>query len=114
MGSIFFLGSSMLGRDLRPGDLRFCLRDTWKDIGRDHFYGCLSWSLSKRSDDMSIGRENFCFKLDQSCYDMTNEISDPLRSGPRTPWIEMSFDETAIAVLGEYTSIEPLAHVIFN
>ncbi|KGO40456.1 DNA ligase, ATP-dependent, N-terminal [Penicillium expansum] len=114
MGSIFFLGSSMLGRDLRPGDLRFCLRDTWKDIGRDHFYGCLSWSLSKRSDDMSIGRENFRFKLDQSCYDMTNEISDPLRSGPRTPWIEMSFDETAIAVLGEYTSIEPLAHVIYN
>ncbi|CAI7601087.1 unnamed protein product [Penicillium glandicola] len=95
MGSIFFLGSSMLEHDLRPGDLRFCLRDTWTDIGRGHFYGCLSWSLSKRSDGISIGRET-------------------LRSGASTPWIEMTFDETAIAVLGEYISIEPLAHVLYN
>jgi DNA ligase-4 len=95
VGTIFFLGSSMLERDLRPGDLRFCLRDTWKDIGRDHFYGCLSWDLSKRSDGVSTGREKLCSK-------------------PTTPWIEMIFDETAIAVLGEYTSIEPLAHVLYN
>ncbi|KAJ5181285.1 Nucleic acid-binding OB-fold [Penicillium cf. griseofulvum] len=95
MGNIFLLGSSMLERDLRPGDIRFCLRDTWKTIGRDHLYGCLSWNLSKRSDGISIAREKLC-------------------SGLATPWIEMTFDETAIAVLGEYSSIEPLAHVLYN
>ncbi|KAJ5837073.1 DNA ligase ATP-dependent N-terminal [Penicillium robsamsonii] len=114
MGSIFFLGSSMLERDLRPGDLRFCLRDTWTVIGRDHFYGCVSWNLSKRSDGLSIGRENLCPESNQHCYDMAKVISEPPHSGPRTPWIEMTFDETAIAVLGEYISIEPLAHVLYD
>ncbi|KAJ5958072.1 uncharacterized protein N7479_005222 [Penicillium vulpinum] len=109
-GSIFFLGSSMLERDLCPDDLRFCLRDTWTGIGRDHFYGCLSWSLSKRSDSFSVGKVSF--ESSQPCYDMTKETSEPWCSKPRTPWIEMTFDETAIAVLGEYTSIEPLARVL--
>lgn len=114
MGSIFFLGSSMLERDLRPDDLRFCLRDTWTDIGRDNFYGCLSWSLSKRSDGISIGREKTGSESDHRCYGLTKETTEPPRCGPRIPWIEMTFDETAIAVLGEYISIEPLAHVVYN
>ncbi|KAI3225543.1 hypothetical protein DTO012A9_8740 [Penicillium roqueforti] len=116
MGSIFFLGSSMLECDLRPDDLRFCLRDTWTDIGRDYFYGCLSWSLSKRSEDISTGRGELRSDSDRYCYDMTETTEPPVSavSGPRTPWIEMSFDETAIAVLGEYISIKPLAHILYN
>ncbi|KAJ5365938.1 hypothetical protein N7517_008824 [Penicillium concentricum] len=113
MGSIFFLGSSMLELDLRPSDLRFCLRDTWTVIGRDHFYGCLSWDLSKRSDGLSSGREKLCSESSQYCSNMTNERPES-HSRPNTPWIEMSFDQTAIAVLGEYMSIEPLAHVLYN
>lgn len=111
MGSIFFLGSSMLERDLRPGDLRFCLRDTWTGIGRDHFYGCLSWNLSKRCGDISIRQEGLQSESTRCGHGMTSE---PARSVLRTPWIEMTFDETAIAVLGEYISIEPLAHVLYN
>ncbi|CAI7629151.1 unnamed protein product [Penicillium crustosum] len=111
MGSIFFLGSSMLERDLRPGDLRFCLRDTWIGIGRDHFYGCLSWNLSKRCGDISIRQEGLQSESTRCGHGMTSE---PARSVLRTPWIEMTFDETAIAVLGEYISIEPLAHVLYN
>lgn len=111
MGSIFFLGSSMLEYDLRPGDLRFCLRGTWTDIGRDHFYGCLSWNLSKRCDDISIGQNELHSESDRRGYDMTSE---PARSVSRIPRIEMTFDETAIAVLGEYISIEPLAHVLYK
>ncbi|KAJ5197580.1 hypothetical protein N7449_008059 [Penicillium cf. viridicatum] len=111
MGSIFFLGSSMLEHDLRPGDLRFCLRGTWTDIGRDHFYGCLSWNLSKRCDGISIGQDELHSGSNRCGYDMTSE---PARSVPRTPRIEMTFDETAIAVLGEYISIEPLAHVLYK
>jgi DNA ligase-4 len=114
MGNIFFLGSSMLERDLRPGDLRFCLRDTWTGIGRDHFYGCLSWSFCKRSSGISIGREKLRSESDHRCYDMPKETPEQGGSGRRTPWIEMTFDETAIAVLGEYTSIEPLAHVLYS
>ncbi|CAG7946693.1 unnamed protein product [Penicillium nalgiovense] len=114
IGSIFFLGSSMLEHDPRPGDLRFCLRDTWTGIGRDHFYGCLYWSLSKRSDGISVGREQLRSDSDGRCYDMPKETSEPPHSGPRPPWIEMTFDETAIAVLGEYTSVEPLAHVLYS
>ncbi|OQE35532.1 hypothetical protein PENCOP_c013G06654 [Penicillium coprophilum] len=114
LGSIFFLGSSMLELDLRPDDLRFCLRDTWRDIGRDHFYGCVSWDLSKRSDISSIARDNLRFESNEHCYDTTKETPDPPRFGPRGPWIQMTFDETAIAVLGEYISIEPLAHVLYN
>lgn len=111
MGSIFFLGSSMLERDLRPDDLRFCLRDTWTGIGRDHFYGCLSWNLTKRCDGISIGQEELHSESTRCGYDMTSE---PAHSVPRTPWIEMTFDETVISVLGEYISIEPLAHVLYK
>lgn len=111
MGSIFFLGSSMLEHDLRPGDLRFCLRGTWTDIGRDHFYGCLSWNLSKRCDGICIGQDELYSGSNRCGYDMTSE---PARSVPRTPRIEMTFDETAIAVLGEYISIEPLVHVLYK
>ncbi|KGO63572.1 DNA ligase, ATP-dependent, N-terminal [Penicillium italicum] len=114
IGRIFFLGSSILECDLRPGDLRFCLLDTWKDIGRDYFYGCLSWSLSKRPGGISIRREKLRSESDDPCYDTIKETPDPPRSRPRAPWIEITFDETAIAVLGEYTSIEPLAHVIYD
>lgn len=111
MGSIFFLGSSMLEHDLRPDDLRFCLRDTWTGIGRDHSYGCLSWNLSKRCVGMSIGQDELHSESTRCGYVMTSE---PARSVPRTPWIDMTFDDTAIAVLGEYTSIEPLAHVLYK
>ncbi|QQK43592.1 ATP dependent DNA ligase, central [Penicillium digitatum] len=114
MGSIFFLGSSMVECDLNPDDIRFCLRETWKDIGRDHFYGCLSWNLIKRSDETSIGREHLRSESNRNLHDTTKETAQPPNSGPRTPWIEMTFDETAIAVLGEYISIEPLAHVMHN
>lgn len=110
MGSIFFLGSSMLHRDLRPDDLRFCLRDTWTGIGRDHFYGCLSWDLSKRCDGISIRQDELHSESNRCGYDTTSE---PARSVPRTPWIEITFDETAIAVLGEYISVEPLAHFLY-
>ncbi|KAJ5602420.1 hypothetical protein N7537_005376 [Penicillium hordei] len=111
MGSIFFLGSSMLEHDLCPGDLRFCLRGTWTNIGRDHFYGCLSWNLSKRCDGISIGQDELHSESNRCGYDMTSELG---RSVLRTPWIEMTFDETVIAVLGEYISIEPLVHILYK
>ncbi|KAJ5853392.1 hypothetical protein N7534_005935 [Penicillium rubens] len=114
IGSIFFLGSSMLEHDLRPGDLRFCLRDMWTGIGRDHSYGCLSWNLSKHSDGISVGREQLRSDLDRRRYDMSKETPEHGGSGPRPPWIEITFDETAIAVLGEYSSIEPLVHVLYS
>ncbi|CAG8900458.1 unnamed protein product [Penicillium egyptiacum] len=114
VGSIFFLGSSMLERDIRPGDLRFCLRDTWATIGRDHFYGCLSWRLSERSDGISVGREKLRSESGHRRCDMPKETPEAPRFGPRALWIEMTFDETAITVLGEYTSIEPLAHVLYT
>ncbi|KAJ5165604.1 uncharacterized protein N7500_007434 [Penicillium coprophilum] len=114
LGSIFFLGSSMLELDLRHDDLRFCLRDTWTDIGRDHFYGCVSWDLSKRSDILSIRRDKLRSESNEHCFDITQETPDPPGSGQRGPWIQMTFDETTMAVLGEYISIEPLAHVLYN
>lgn len=110
MGSIFFLGSSMLDRAISPEDLRFCLRDTWKDIGRHDYYGRLSWDLKRRSDSKLSQKANSHSESDWHYNETTYESSQRQCSEATSPWITISFDETDIAVLGEYTSIEPLAH----
>ncbi|KAJ5795274.1 DNA ligase ATP-dependent N-terminal [Penicillium paradoxum] len=111
-GKIFFLGSTILDRNLSPGDLRFCLRDTWQDVGCVDSYSCLSWDLNMRSDNRINERENTRSDFDQLCSYRANEAFEQKSSGLMPPWIQMTFEETDVAVLGEYISIEPLAHIL--
>lgn len=107
VGKVFFLASSMLTRDLRPDDCRFCLRETWEQIGSEHYYGCISWDLrltSIHSVPRRAGAE------DASILNPLT-LDDQSLNSRSEPWIKISFDDLDVAVLGEYTSIDPPSHV---
>jgi DNA ligase-4 len=111
-GKIFFLGSSMLDRDLCPSDLRFCLRDTWTDVGRHDSYGCISWDLNRKSKSKIAEAGEPHFGRIPHSLDMRDETSQQHSSVSSTPLIQITFDGSDIAVLGEYISLEPLAHIL--
>jgi DNA ligase-4 len=111
IGNIFFLSSSILTRDLRPEDLRFCLRTTWSQIGGEHYYGCISWDLSRRPIGSVADRVKEIMTLKMSFPDITSGVPDHRDFASNTgPWIKVTFDDSDVAVLGEYVSVEPLVH----
>ncbi|CAG8107833.1 unnamed protein product [Penicillium olsonii] len=104
VGKVFFLASSILAQDLSPEDGRFCLRETWEAIGSDHYYGCVGWDLRGRFDNLVTTKANH---LPVS----KTTIPDGQQSELRTePWIKISFEDSEIATLGEYISMEPPIH----
>ncbi|KAJ5563050.1 hypothetical protein N7461_001811 [Penicillium sp. DV-2018c] len=111
VGKIFFLGSSILDRDWCPNDLRFCLRDTWIDVGRHDSYGCISWNLNRKSN--TVESPEPVSGSDLHSHDMRDQSSQRNSSVSKAPVISITFDESDVAELGEYASLEPLAH-IFN
>ncbi|KAJ5947979.1 hypothetical protein N7466_000994 [Penicillium verhagenii] len=88
-GRIFFVDSLILEQIKCPGDLKFCLRATWTDLGKQYYYACLKWDLpdQNQSDNHpgSIGEQD-----------------DKSATVP-----SVSFDRSEILALGEYTSINP-------
>ena len=112
VGMIFFLSSSILTRDLHPDDLRFCLHATWLQIGSEHYYGCISWDLSRRPVASAKDRAKQPPTLKMSFPGMAAEVPDDQGSEPSAaPWIKIKFNDSDVAVLGEYTSVDPLTHV---
>jgi DNA ligase-4 len=111
VGTIFFLSSSILARDLCPDDLIFCLRKTWIQVGSEHYYGCISWDLSKRSFGSTLDRAKHAPTLKMS-FSGFDKVPDDQGFGPgAAPWIKVTFNDLDVAMLGEYVSVEPLCHV---
>lgn len=57
-GKIVVLAPDFLAFSTGPADVRFCLRSTWENIGREFFYACVSWSASAgaaRSCELAAG-----------------------------------------------------------
>ncbi|CAG8405209.1 unnamed protein product [Penicillium salamii] len=105
VGKIFFLGSGMLTRDIRPDDCRFCLRETWEKIGSDHYYGGIRWDLRGRPGTLVAD------KVKHTSTSNPKLVGDQCSQARTEPWINITFNDFEIAVLGEYTSIEPPTHV---
>lgn len=110
VGKIFFVASSILARDLSPNDPRFCLRRTWEQIGSEHYYGCISWDLRKRPIDSVTAKARQLPTLKMSTSGLAGTLDDHDSPSSPAPWIRITFDDSDIAVLGEYISIEPLIH----
>jgi DNA ligase-4 len=101
-GRIFFLNSDIVKQDVQPEDSRFCLRDTWADLGRKYHYACLHWDMCPKLNSRELGRHVGSHDQLKSRYKS---------SGPgRLPPVTVSFAQTEILALGEYKSISPLLH----
>jgi DNA ligase-4 len=111
IGKIFFLSSSILAQDLRPDDLRFCLRTTWSQVGAEHYYGCISWDLSERPVGLMTDKAKQPPTLKMSFSGLAEVPDDQGPEPGAAPWIKVTFNDSDIAVLGEYISVEPLCHV---
>jgi len=81
---IFFLDSVILEQDIQPEDIKFCLRETWSELGRLYYYACLQWNSSESIKNKTVVGSN----------------SD----GHLPPTLAVTFDESEIQALGEYTS----------
>lgn len=102
-GQIFFLDSLVLEHDIHPEDLKYCLRDTWSELGHQFYYACLQWDAKHLPSRRQAGSE------------MDHEVQDSDRfncvSEDGRPALAVSFDESEILALGEYVSISPLVHI---
>lgn len=85
-GKIFFLDSVILQQDIQPEDIKFCLRETWSDLSRLYYYACLQWNSSESNEGNTAVGSNSDGRL------------------PST--LSVTFDESEIQALGEYTSTE--------
>ncbi|KAK5797412.1 hypothetical protein VI817_003703 [Penicillium citrinum] len=85
-GKIFFLDSVILQQDIQPEDIKFCLRETWSDLSRLYYYACLQWNSSESNEgNTAVGSSS---------------------DGRLPSTLSVTFDESEIQALGEYTSTE--------
>ncbi|KAJ5669866.1 hypothetical protein N7462_010936 [Penicillium macrosclerotiorum] len=97
-GRIIFLDSVILEENLEPEDLRFCLRETWRDLGRRYYYACLRWDLTAGDRTQESG-QTMNFGIDNR---------------EQSPCLLASFDEDEVLALGEYPSVDSLLHTSSN
>lgn len=100
-GSIIFLDSVILAKDIQLNDLTFCLRKTWAELGRKYYYACLRWDL----DDDHESRSS-----DQQTHSRLEKHECKRSHAEQRPTLAVSFDESEILMLGEYKSIDPVVH----
>ena len=88
---IFFLDSVILEQDIQPEDIKFCLRDTWSDLSRLYYYACLQWN----------SRESTGYKTV-----VGSTVRSSMSGEHLPPALSVTFDESEIQALGEYTLTE--------
>ncbi|EPS34939.1 hypothetical protein PDE_09904 [Penicillium oxalicum 114-2] len=96
-GRIFFLDASFLAEDVCPDDLRFCLRNTWRELAPRFFYACLYWTVN--------GQDSSVHESGQA--DDVLSSSREVPQGPKNKHLVsfyVSFDLVEILALGEHTS----------
>ncbi|KAJ5586701.1 uncharacterized protein N7459_002466 [Penicillium hispanicum] len=101
-GKIFFLDSLILEQNIRPDDPRFCLRQTWSEIGSQFFYACLRWNVHRMSRKRKVG--------DETNPGDQEEPNSPNQGDRPSVSLVVGFDESEVLAAGEYISIEPPLH----
>ncbi|KAL4894812.1 hypothetical protein BDV59DRAFT_212097 [Aspergillus ambiguus] len=82
-GKIFILDSEFLKLVPTANDLRLCLRETWSNIGREYFYTCVSWDVSR-------------------AYIVHPGLRDAGDNTPFVPQILVEWDEGELDSVGEF------------
>lgn len=106
-GKIFFLNHDILNLGDGPHDTRFCLKQTWENIGRaSYFYASVMWE-----GDVDM-------KLEESCRTRTQSQNQRQGQGQgrgcdgRVPCrVTVGFDRRELGVLGEFGSVWPVVRV---
>ncbi|KAJ5649276.1 uncharacterized protein N7484_002999 [Penicillium longicatenatum] len=94
-GMIFFLDSHFLEQDICSEDIKYCLRNTWAELGKLFYYACLRWDVSQ-TPPTQLNR--------LASGDAPDSAEVQYRKVP-APLV--SFDQDEILALGDYVSIKP-------
>ncbi|PYI05982.1 hypothetical protein BO78DRAFT_446000 [Aspergillus sclerotiicarbonarius CBS 121057] len=111
-GKIFILDSNLFNLTTTTtltNDPRFCLHQTWENIGRESFYACVKWSFFQELPSP----ESSSLAEEKAVPDTSKEVRPQGhdKSGCRKLRINVSFDRRELGSLGEFSSLEPLVHV---